>query len=135
MPIYDVAFKDMKLIDSTMLLPISMKGFKKANTIEEFPNGWVKDWDAEEVYFKFSLSFKNLFIIYKEANNKSEGSISISIDGKKAGIYSGYRIFGWNNPVAKLVYSEKIYKEHIIEITMIQGDEKKDFTILAFGYC
>ncbi|HPU63346.1 MAG TPA: SGNH/GDSL hydrolase family protein [Mobilitalea sp.] len=134
-PFYGVSYKDMKILDSTNFNQVSMMGFQKAVTINEFPNGWIRDLSVPDTYFRFKLEFRNLFIIYKESNDISEGSIEIRVDNENAGIYNGYRTFGWNNPIAKLVYSGDENKEHLVELTMIHGDEKKNFTILAFGYC
>lgn len=134
-PFYGTLYKYMKLIDGCNLAPLTMEGFQNANTIVEFPNGWIRDSNSNISCFKFTLSFKNLFIIYKESNKHSEGSIIVTVDGVHAGIYSGYSIFGWDNPVAKLVYSNDIEKEHLVEITMSAEDKNKDFTLLAFGYC
>lgn len=134
-PFYDISYKNMMLLDSKNFQPLSVMGFQKANTIKEFPNGWTRDRNVKDTHFKFRMKFKILFVVYKESKNLSEGSIMIRVDGNNAGIYSGYSTFGWNNPIAKLLYFDDVEKEHLVEITMAPGDEMKDFNLLAFGYC
>ena len=134
-PFYGTAFKNMRLLDSTNLKPQSAGGFEAKDTIAEFPNGWIHTIQAENKSFLFRLEFKDLFVVYKESGNVSEGSMMVSIDGKDVNTYSGYRTFGWDNPTARLVYSEDICKEHTVEIKMAKGEEAKEFSLLAFGYC
>lgn len=134
-PFYGVPYKDMIMLDSANLDPISMAGFQKAYTISEFPNGWVRDPAIPDAYFKFRVECRHLFVVYKESNDLSEGGITISVDGENVGTCYGYRTFGWDNPAAKLIYSGDNKKEHLVELTMIRGDEKKNFSLLAFGYC
>lgn len=134
-PFYGTSFKDMKLLDSSNFKPLSLGGFMSFDTILDFPNGWIRDTQLENSPFQFKLSFKHLFIIYKESSNLSEGSVVLYVDDGYACTLSGYRTFGWNNPSAKAVYSGDECIEHLVEIKMAKKEEAKDFTILAFGYC
>lgn len=134
-PFYGTTFKNMDLLDSGNLKVLSTGGFQKAQTIPEFDKGWIRSKDSDNSPFVFNLKFKNLFIVYKEVGDISEGSIDIYIDGKFMGTYSGYRTFGWSNPAARLVYSKEFSTDHLVEIKMAKGDEAKNFSLLAFGYC
>lgn len=134
-PFYGTAYKNMMLLDAACFKPLSTGGFKRANTIDDFPNGWVRDTHKENGEFTFKLRFKHLFIIYKESRNMTEGSIVLTVDGKEADVFSGYRTFGWNNPAVRQVYSEDEEGEHLVGIRMVKEDEDKDFTLLAVGYC
>lgn len=134
-PFFGTAYKNMKLLDSSNFNPLSIGGFKGDYTLRDFPNGWVSDGNTDNASFRLELNFKNLFIVYKASNNEAFGSISVFVDGKSISDISAYRIFGWNNPTAKLIYSGDVNKEHSVEIIMSKGDESKEFCILAFGYC
>jgi hypothetical protein len=41
---------------------------------------------------------------------------------------------GWNNPYTLLLLNEESPAMHNVEIKMAEGDEEKEFSILAFGY-
>ena len=134
-PFYGSAYKDMRLLDSANFEPLSTGGFKSSDTILDFPRGWVRDKYTENIPFTFKLRFKHLFIIYMESRNLTEGSIDVMVDNKHVGTFSGYRTFGWNNPIAKWVFSEEEDMEHTVDIRMAKDDENKDFSLLALGYC
>ncbi|NLP15546.1 MAG: SGNH/GDSL hydrolase family protein [Clostridiales bacterium] len=134
-PFYGTAYKNMKLMDSGNISLLSAGGFNETTTIKEFPNGWIRNVETGNIPFRFKLRFKDLFIIYKETRDPDEGSIILSVDGEHINTYSGHRTFGWNNPTARPVLLGGISKEHLVEIRMADGDEHKNFSILAFGYC
>lgn len=134
-PFYGTAYKDMKLLDTGNFMPLSVGGFMSADTILEFPKGWARSIGTDNMPFQFKLCFKYLFILYKESREQTEGSIILSLDGEYVTTLSGYRTFAWNNPAARLVYSGAESMEHLVDIRMTKGEEAKDFSILAFGYC
>lgn len=134
-PFYGNSFLSMKMLDSENIQTVFEGGFRKVKTIDAFPNGWVHLAEAGRESFHFKLKFRSLFVVYKENRALTEGSIIIDIDGKDAGSLCGYRTFGWNNPVTGLVFREEGEKVHTVEIRMAPGDEKKEFCLLAFGYC
>lgn len=134
-PFYGAAFKNIHLLDNNNLKVLSTGGFQKAPTIPAFPGGWIRNKQSENDPFKFNLRFKDLFIIYKEVGDITEGSINVYVDSQLVGTYSGYRTFGWNNPAARLVYVNDTSSEHLVEISMANEDEAKSFSLLAFGYC
>lgn len=55
-----------------------------------------------------------------------DGQLTLTLDGKTSG--------GWNNSNVVLILDEETVGEHTIEIRMVEGQEDKEFTILAFGY-
>lgn len=132
---YSITFKNMKLLDSSNFRPLSCGGFMSSDTISDFPRGWVRDTQTENSLFRFKLSFKHLFIVYKESNSLEEGSVMLYVDDEYVSTLSGHRTFGWNNPSARAVYLGDEGREHVVGIKMAKGEEAKDFSILAFGYC
>ncbi|NLO09652.1 MAG: SGNH/GDSL hydrolase family protein [Clostridiales bacterium] len=134
-PFYGTAYKDMRLLDSSKFKPLTTGGFISFDTISDFPKGWIRDTHRENTSFLLKLWFKHLFIIYKETGSLNEGSIILSVDSDHVGTFSGYRTFGWNNPTAKHVFSDEAGQEHLVDIRMAKGDEAKEFSLLALGYC
>lgn len=134
-PFFGNSFVSMKMIDSGNAPIISLGDFKKAVTIKEFQNGWVHSCNTENRSLTAKITCKSLFAVYKENNDDCEGSAQIYLDGHLKVTMSGYRIFGWNNAVSIFVFKEDTAREHIIEVRMEPDDDRKEFTLLAFGYC
>jgi len=134
-PFYGESFLHMQMLDSTNMIVESMGSFESNLTIEEFENGWKYVSDTGNKCFAFRLKAKSLFAVFQVNNNISFGNAEIYIDGILKGVLLGYSLFGWNNPVTQLIFQEDKVIEHTIEIKMASGDEKKEFVLLAFGYC
>ena len=56
------------------------------------------------------------------------------MDGVKKVTMNGYNKDGWNNATTVLAFKEDEIAEHTIEIKMADGNEEKEFTLLALGY-
>ncbi len=134
-PFFGNAYTSMKLLEAGDMKPVSLGSFVKEEAIKEFRYGLVYQRNTGNKSLKIKLRCRSLFVIYKETNNSMEGDAQIFVDGRIKGIMSGYRIFGWGNPVSVFVFREDQVREHIIEVKMAPGDEGKEFTLLAFGYC
>ena len=83
---------------------------------------------------KAVINCKNLIIITKHTSSKTAGKAELWVDGKKVKDLTGYESGGWNQAVPELGFSEDTAAKHEIEIKMAEGDEGKDFTVLALGY-
>ena len=57
------------------------------------------------------------------------------VDGVKVATYDGGAAGGWNNCETRLIIDEEVSANHVVEVKMAEGDEKKGFTIVAMGYC
>lgn len=99
-----------------------------------FPDNWMhtstSDWDS----LKVTLTCKTLMLVYKKSNAKSFGKADLYIDGKKNGTIDCYDTTGWNNGAVYLALTEDAAKSHDIELKMADGDEGKNFTLMAIGY-
>ena len=84
--------------------------------------------------FTMALNCKSLIMVYKNANNDSFGKAEVYVDGKLQKTYAGHEDGGWNNCMVVMIIDKAMAGPHTVEIKMAQGDEDKEFTILAFGY-
>lgn len=99
-----------------------------------FPNNWKYDSTNGADSFKMTLKCKNLMLVYKSCGNGIFGTADIYIDGKMETSLDSTQGGGWNNPLTAVLINEETAKDHTIEIKMADGNEDKEFTIMAFGY-
>ena len=99
-----------------------------------FPNNWKHDGTAGNESFTMTLTCKNLMLNYKTSSSQTFGEVEIYVDGTKVSSVNGYSAGGWNNCNVILLIDEKEAAEHTVELRMKEGQEKKEFTILSFGY-
>lgn len=145
------AFTDMKTIwadtDTTTLSEV--ESFDKGNfdgtdpavwkyhhsgKASAFPVNFMHKATSGTAGIKAVINCKNLIIITKYTSSKSAGAAELWVDGKKVKNLTGYKSDGWNQAVPELGFSEDTAAKHEIEIKMAEGDEGKDFTVLALGY-
>ena len=136
--------EDMRNMDYTNMIMVDKETLSVENTgafHEEsghvaFPNGWVKSAeDTNEDAFTFEINCKSLFFVYKEANNSAYGDAEVYVDGELAVTISGNAADGWDNAVVARIFRESESKTRKIEIRMKDGNEDKQFALLAIGYC
>jgi lysophospholipase L1-like esterase len=99
-----------------------------------FPNNWKHISTNGGDSFKMTLNCKNLLFVYKSCANGDFGIADVYIDGILKTSLDSTQGGGWNNPLTALLIDEETEKEHMIEIKMAEGNEEKEFTIMAFGY-
>lgn len=129
-------YTSMIMADKENLSVESTGAFHEESGHAAFPNGWVKAAeDTTEEAFTFEINCKSLFLVYKAANNSEYGDAEVYVDGELAITISANAADGWNNPVVARILRESESKTRKIEIRMKEGDEGKQFAILAFGYC
>lgn len=110
----------------------SIKKTNKGN----FPQNWHHA-SGEEV-FKMEINCKNLLFVYKVQGSwltQKFGKAEVYVDGVKVATYDGGAAGGWNNCETRLIIDEEVSANHVVEVKMAEGDEKKGFTIVAMGYC
>ena len=101
-----------------------------------FTNGWKRDGQEDNSPLEFTVTGKNVIVIYKEVAKNSGAAVveytdengntdSIMIDPNAAG--------GWGNPqTATLVTSDDTHT-YKISVSMLGGDEDKPFQLLGLG--
>ncbi len=131
--VYGKVFENMVMLDATNTKAVTTGSFAEEATIQQFPSGWTHRADGGNDSFVLELTASSLFIVTKESNDASTGTIVILVDGEPKLSIDGYNTSGWNNPATKLVFQEEKAGKHRIEIRMGLGSETKEFSILAFG--
>lgn len=129
-------YTNMIMVDKENLLVENLGAFHEESGHTAFPNGWIKSAeDTNEDAFTFVMNCSSLFFVYKEANNSAYGDVEVYVDGELAVTISANAADGWDNPVVARIFRESESKTRKIEIRMKDGDEDKQFALLAIGYC
>jgi lysophospholipase L1-like esterase len=138
-------FEGIKMFDSTAkddnvtVNPGSFSGIdtqlvRFATGQLSFPNNWKHISAGGNDRFTMTLNCKNLLFVYKSCGNGSYGTADVYVDGTLATSLDSTQGGGWNNPMTVLLINEETASNHTIEIKMAEGNEEKEFTIMAFGY-
>lgn len=139
------AFEELKLFDRTRIdanVTVAHGGFseidsqlvKFATGEFSFPNNWKHTISSGADSFKMTLHCKNLLFVYKSCANETYGTADIYIDGALKESLNSNEGGGWNNPITVLLINEESSKLHSLEVKMAEGNEEKEFTIMAIGY-
>lgn len=145
------AFTDMKTIwaDTDVSTQSAVKSFDKggfsgtdkavwkyqhSDGASAFPVNFMHTADSGDGSLKATIHCKSLIVVTKYSATKTTGKAELWVDGEKVNTLSGYDTGGWNQAVPALGFSSDTAAEHQIEIKMAEGDEGKEFTVLAIGY-
>ncbi len=101
----------------------------------EFPDHWMYEGEKAEGTESFTMTIdcKDLLLVYKDSGDPSFGKAEVLVDGTVTRTINPLEV-GWNHCNAVIVYTGEEVKTHNVEIRMAEGEEKKNFTILGFGY-
>lgn len=99
-----------------------------------FPNNWMHTSTSGADSLKISVNCSTLMLVYKLSNQASYGSADLYIDGVKKTTLTCFDSSGWNNGKVYLALTENEAAAHEIELKMADGNESKNFTLLAIGY-
>lgn len=101
----------------------------------EFPHNWMYCGEKEEGTepFVLEIACKALLLVFKDSGEVRAGKADIFVDGEKK-ITADPHVNGWIHCNPMILIQAKETKRHVIRIQMAEGDEKKEFTILGFGY-
>lgn len=99
-----------------------------------FPSNWKHGSKSGTASFTMNILCKNLLIVYKSNSQATSGKADVYIDGELIKTILSNQGGGWNNPYTLLLLNEESPAMHNVEIKMAEGDEEKEFSILAFGY-
>lgn len=126
-------FYPLTFYNSTNFEPEYLEGFAMGNSnIDHFPNGWINKKTSVDA-MKFTMTGKDLFILYKEDRDDNLGNIEVYCDGELIKEICGNLESGWNNPQVSLVLNLETVEEHEIEIKMSKDTLDKNFHLLGFG--
>lgn len=99
-----------------------------------FPDNWMHTSLSGSDSLKITLTCKTLMLVYKQSSQTAFGKADLYIDGKKKGTIDCYNSSGWNNGAVYVALTEDAAKSHDIELKMADGNENKNFTLMAIGY-
>ncbi len=101
----------------------------------QFPNNWMYDGAKEEggEPFVLELVCKALVLVFKDSGEVKAGRAEVFVDGAKK-LTADPLVNGWIHCNPVILIQEKEARRHEIRIRMVPGEEKKEFTILGFGY-
>ena len=102
----------------------------------QLPYNWMyqgakAEGDAKP--FTMDITCTALFLIAKDSASAAVGCTDVYVDGEKVLTYDPHQV-GWTHCNPVIVFRGKERKNYHVEVRMCEGDEKKDFTILGFGY-
>lgn len=105
----------------------------------QFPHNWMYsevDAHSEEIQsqFKMTISSKSLILVFKDSGLQTFGCANVYVDGQFIKRLDPHEN-NWTHCNPVLLYNEQDTREHTVVISMAQGEEHKNFTILGFGYC
>lgn len=141
-------FVGVQMLDSSMTdnpnILINPGGFQETDTVlgtlrhspgtKTFPNNWKHGASSGNDSFTININCKNLLLVYKSSGQASFGKADVYVDGELVKTVYSNQGGGWNNPYTILLFKEDTAAMHNVEIKMAEGDEEKEFSILAFGY-
>lgn len=109
-------------------------GFGRRGGESAFPDNWMHTAGSVRDAFRVELKCKNIIVNYKTSSSNDFGRVCVYLDGDLVTELDGYVQGAWNNSIQALVLDEKESGYHVLEICMAEGDEGKNFTLLAVGY-
>ena len=109
-------------------------GFGRRGGKSAFPDNWMHTAESGEEAFRVELECKNIIVNYKTSASKDFGKVYVYVDGDQVAELDGDVQNAWNNSIQALVLDEEESGHHVLELRMAEGDEGKNFTLLAIGY-
>ncbi|MDE6607340.1 MAG: SGNH/GDSL hydrolase family protein, partial [Lachnospiraceae bacterium] len=101
----------------------------------EFPYNWMYQGSREksQPYFELKICCRALLLVFKDSGDSAFGKADLFVDGKKIRTADPL-INGWVHVNPVILIREKESSMHVVRISMAEGEEEKNFTILGFGY-
>ncbi len=97
----------------------------------QFPYNWQhREGNAP---FSMKIKCKGLLLVSKDSGNVNSAKVKVTVDGKEV-LVADPREVGWTHCNAQILFSEEESQEHLVELSVLPGDEDKLFTILGFGF-
>lgn len=130
-PMTDVRFEGLKLIDLEKTAP------------ETEPCGYHepmfpvcrKKKPGSRLVMEFEDECSQLVVMYVKNSSRDRAAVNVMCGGKRLGGFSGYSLFGWDNPWTEAVMSEPEKKRRHIILETEKGDENKQLYLIAAAYC
>lgn len=102
----------------------------------QFPYNWQyrgEELIREMIPFTMEITCKSLLLVFKDSGETNAGKAEVYVDHKQI-LTANPLENGWTHCNAVILFKGKETKTHNITIRPAQGEERKNFTILGFGY-
>lgn len=118
-----------QILDRLTLSPTDPGSFAESTVFQQFPNSWTTKTGGE---ISFTLSFRNLGLLYYCQTNGKGGQFEVLVDGQKVQTLNADFSGGWGNYAAtQECYTSDAAAEHTVTIRMASGSTGQEFTILG----
>ena len=138
-PLTEIRPYGAHLYDNTNLTPVDTADWETGTSTAHFTDGWIhKVSAASNDPIKFRFTGKFVYMLYHEVSGGNYGKAHIKVMQDRE-VYDEFDFDpvdpkGWGNCQVKLIGMSPVNCEYDIEISMAEGDEKKAFAVLGFGY-
>lgn len=112
---------------------VSAAGFVYTDyPLYHFPSAWsaLRGGAAE---LETELFCSTIVLVFVQDNAADWASVAVEIDGKQAELLQGQSMFGWHNPVCRIVLHEKSAARHRLKIRRLSEDSGKQFLLQEIG--
>jgi len=127
-------YVDMKMYLAASLDPDSLGGFKvQASGIGSIGEGWGWTKNSTDGSMKFTMTGKDLFIVYVSNNKASFGTLEVYVDGELKKTINSNDKSGWGGATFATVLNGTSAKSHKIELKMAEDSLDKSFQIVGIA--
>lgn len=130
-PMTGVRFEGLKLIDLEKAAPET----EPCDYHEPMFPVCRKKKPGSRLVMEFDEECSQLVVMYVKSSSRDRASVKVMCDGKRLGGFSGYSLFGWDNPWTEAVMSEPEKLRRHITLQADKGDENKQLYLIAAAYC
>lgn len=129
-PVTRDKYTNAKILDSKSITPDDLGDFAESSKFSVFPNDWT--CEEGEGNLTFTVTCKNLGIMYYCTTNGQSGQFEVYVDGEKASTLDADFSGGWGNYAETAeVYTSDEAAEHTIVIKKAADSTGDVFTVLG----
>lgn len=100
-----------------------------------FPTCHKKEKNGQRLFLETSAECSQFLVLFVKGNTHEFAVAELISDGEKLGGFSGYSLFGWNNPWTELIMVQPEKKLRNIQLRTEKGDENKELYLFGAAYC
>lgn len=136
-PCFSSRQETAEIFERSNLTPVSEGSFTAKTSTAGFGDGWAYENNGENTPAIFNVTGKFVYIIFREQPKGDLGKINVILkDGDEIvaeTTVDGIQSSAWGDPGIATIHMGVEVKDYTMEIKMSNGDENKQFQILAIG--
>ncbi len=136
-PYYSSRQEYVTMYEATDLIPSEYGSFNGQTSTAGFNNGWKYMPDGKNETAVFEITGKFIYMIFREQASGDLGILDVTIkcDGEivTETQVNGIQPSAWGDPGIQTLIMDTSVKTYTIEVKMAEGNENKNFQILAFA--